>query len=273
MEKLRPRAAGWANAILWLALMLLYLPFFYLMIGSFLVKHDGQIQGLSLRWYQEVLTDAVIQEAVWRSLLLGFGNGLVSLVIGAMAATALYRTRARYTKWLNALSMISLVMPELVFALSLLSWFFIIKLELSLFTVLLAQVTFSLSFVIFTVGARLASLDTSIEEAAKDLGASDWEIYFKVTLPQLKPALATGFILGFLLSFDDFLITYFMSGVGSDTLPIKLYTSMKMGHSPKLNALSTMMILFSVLAILVIGRLLSWRPLGSESNPRSGSVS
>jgi spermidine/putrescine transport system permease protein len=181
-------------------------------------------------------------------------SSLISTLFGAAAAIALQRSKFSAQKILELMSLISLVMPELIFALSLLSWFFIFKFQLSLATVIAAHVTFTLSFVLLTVSARLASLDRNIEQAAEDLGASPWQVLWRVIVPLLKPALGTAYILSFLLSFDDFLITFFTSGVGSDTLPIKLYSAMKLGHSPKLNALSSLMICFSVVVIALMLR-------------------
>lgn len=252
MEKARPRSPVWARCLLWLSLALLYLPLVYMICGSFFDEGEGL--NFTLRWYREIIEDYVLQEALGRSLMIAFCNGVVSTTFGTMAAVALLKSEFLGKKVLQGLSTMSLVMPELVFALSLLSWFFILKFELSFLTVLIAHVTFSLAFVILTVKSRLSSLDISIEDAAKDLGASEWTILFKVTLPLLKPALGTAFILVFLLSFDDFLITFFNSGAGSDTLPIKLYSAMRLGHTPKLNAMATLMIVFSVGLILSISR-------------------
>jgi spermidine/putrescine transport system permease protein len=260
VEKRRPSAPQWCFALLIGSLILLYLPIFYLMGGS-IVETTTQGVELSLRWYRDIFADTVLQEAMVRSLTIAFFNGLISTILGAMAAIALMRSNFRFKLLLESLSMVSLVMPELVFALSLLSWFFIIKLQLSLLTVIIAHVSFTLSFTLLTIMSRLGSLDFSIEEAAQDLGASSWSILWKITLPLLKPALGTSFILGFLMSFDDFLITFFTSGVGSDTLPIKLYASMKIGHTPKLNALSTLMILFSVSLIVILTRSKSFKDL------------
>jgi spermidine/putrescine transport system permease protein len=273
MEKQRPKAPLFAFVILITVLVLLYFPLFYMMIGSVIEKAADGAAMLSLRWYREVFADSVMQEALGRSLFIAVGNACISTVLGALASIALLRSNFRFRQSLETLSLISLVMPELVFALSLLSWFFIVRLDLSLVTVMIAHVSFTLSFVIFTVSSRLATLDHSLDEAARDLGASDWVILRKVTLPLLKPALGTAFILCFLMSFDDFLITFFTSGVGSDTLPIKLYASMKLGHTPKLNALSTLMILFSVTLIIFVVRSKSFRDvlLSSDASPQDES--
>jgi spermidine/putrescine transport system permease protein len=271
MERQRPRAPRICTAILVFALGLLYLPIIYLIAGSFIDKTSGVFE-LSLRWYSDILSDQVMIEALGRSLTLAFTSALISTSLGTAASLALFRSGFRGRMLLENLSMLSLVMPELVFALALLSWFFVLKFKLSLITVVIAHVSFTISFVILTVRGRLATLDESLNDAARDLGASEWTLLRKVTLPILKPALLTAFLLCFLLSFDDFLITFFTSGVGSDTLPIKLYASMKLGHSPKLNALSSLMIFISIGLIVLVVRSKSFADIwGSEIEKKSAN--
>lgn len=253
MEKQRPQAPLICLLIFVLVIGFLYLPLLYLMAGSVIDKTADGIQ-FTLKWYREVFEDFVLQEALKRSLLIGIGNAVISTFLGCLASLALLRSKFAFKKILEMMALTSLVMPELVFALSLLSWFVILKMELSLVTVLMAHVSFTLSFVILIVSSRLSIQDLSLDEAARDLGASKGQVLLKVTLPLLRPALGLSLILSFLLSFDDFLVTFFTGGMGSDTLPVVLYAAMRLGHSPKLNALSTMMILFSVVFILIIFR-------------------
>lgn len=260
MEKQRPQAPVVCFLLFFVIVALLYLPLIYLMAGSFLEATEEGWQ-FTFKWYQEVISDLELQEALLRSCWIAIGNAVLSTVLGVAAAIALAKSSFRFKAGLQFLSMVSLVMPELVFALSLLSWFALMRIPLSLVTVMIAHVSFTLSFVILTILGRLNTLDEALEEAAEDLGASSWQILWKITLPILKPALGTSLIMGFLLSFDDFLITFFTSGIGSDTLPVKLYGAMRMGHSPKLNALSSLMIVFSVLLIALIARSRSFRDL------------
>lgn len=251
LERARPRAPWWALTALIAGLFLLYFPLSYLVYGSFIEKSDaGTIW--SLRWYREILQDADMLAALGRSVTVAFANAFFATLIGAFAALALSRTNFKFKRSLNQLSTLTLVFPELVFALSLLSWFALLHIPLSLTTVVLAHITFSVSFVLLTVVSRLIAFDVALEEAAKDLGANDWQILWRIYLPFLKPALLASALFCLILSFDDFLITYFTSGVGADTLPIKLYTSMKMGHSPKLNALSCLMIGITGVLIIVL---------------------
>jgi spermidine/putrescine transport system permease protein len=144
------------------------------------------------------------------------------------------------------------MLPELVLSLALLSWFSVLHWELSLVTVVIAHVTLVLPFAILVIAARLTSMDASIEDAARDLGAGEWQVLSKITLPLLKPAIISAFTLSFLLSFDDFLVTYYTNGAGGDTLPVKLYALMKSGLTPKIQALSSLMLVFSIALVVIL---------------------
>jgi spermidine/putrescine transport system permease protein len=244
-ERRRPQAPRTAKVILWMMLALLYTPIMVMLSGV----------ALAPQWLIEVFRDEALMSALGNSVIVAVSASLLSTFIGSLAALALHRYRGKIRWALEGMSMISLIFPEIVFALSLLSWFFVLHFELGLQTVIIAHVSFSLSYVMMTVNARLVTLDPSLEDAARDLGASELTLLKTVILPLLKPAILGGFILSFLLSFDDFLITYFVNGVGQDTLPVKLYTAMKMGVSPKLNALSSLMFLGTFLVTLMYFRI------------------
>ena len=142
-------------------------------------------------------------------------------------------------------------MPEIVLGLSLLIWFVLLRFTLGTFSIILAHTTFSISYVIITVKARLHGFDQSLEEAAKDLGATPWKTFWKVTFPLIWPGILSGALIAFTLSFDDFLITYFTAGVGSDTLPLKVYAMIKFGVTPEINALSTIMLAATLFLVVV----------------------
>lgn len=248
-ESARPKPPCATKWIFIITLILLYLPIGMMMVNSLINK-----EGFTFEWYQAVFQDDILIESLGRSLIVSISAGVGASIIGTLGAIALARTQSRLKKALDFFSTVSLILPELVFALSLLSWFFILKFDLSLMTVIFAHITFTISFVMLTVGARLTSMDISIEDAARDLGANDFTVLVKILIPLLKPAILTGFILSFLISFDDFLITFYTNGLGQDTLPIKLYSAMKLGLSPKLSALSTIMFLFTVLLTVIFFR-------------------
>ncbi|WP_374001578.1 ABC transporter permease [Bdellovibrio bacteriovorus] len=257
-ERGRPAAPRTATVVLWVTLLLLHTPIVVMILGA-LIEKTPESWSWTLRWFTEVISDQALMDALINSLKVGFAASLLSTLIGTAAAVGLYRSAGMWKWAVEGLSVVSLIFPEIVFALSLLSLFFVLKFELGLMTVVIAHVSFSISYVMMTVGARLSTMDRAYEDAARDLGASDWQTYRTVVLPLLMPSILGGFILSFLLSFDDFLITYFVNGVGKDTLPVKLYTAMKLGVSPKLNALSSLMFVMTLLALIFFFRSSAFR--------------
>lgn len=250
-EAVRPRPPFAVRAILPLVLSALYLPLAVMVFNSF----NDTSAGLTLQWYRELFADATLWEALLRSFGVALASAGVSTFLAVCGALALEKF-VFAGKWpLRVLSTVSLMLPELVLSLSLLSWFALLKWPLSLMTVAIAHVTLTLPFAVLVIAARLTSLDQSIEDAARDLGAGEWTVLQRVTLPLLAPAIVSAFVLTFLLSFDDFLVTFYTNGAGGDTLPVKLYSLMKTGLSPKVQALSSIMLLFSVVLVAVLVRL------------------
>lgn len=249
MERQRPKAPRICFWIMWSAFTLLFVPVLYMSLKS--VHDPFSESGFTLKWYIQVFQDRRIWEALGRSLTVAAVSSLISCVLALIAALALLKSSFQLKKALESFSLVSLVLPELVFALSLLSWFFLLTVDLSLFTVTISHVSFTLAFALMVLKTRVQKLETSLEEAASDLGAREHQILRRILLPQMIPAIASAFLLSFLLSFDDFLITFFTNGVGSDTLPVQLYSSLKMGLSPKMTALSTLMLLFSAFFALI----------------------
>lgn len=235
------KAPRWTWSFYGLALLAFYLPLLGLVAGAFVERQNGQVFW-SLRWFIEILSDQQLIPALANSLLVALLASFVSTCIGTLAAVGLHQSRGWQRRLIELQAYLTLFLPEIVLALSLLSWFFILQFQLGLVTVVIAHVTFTMAYVIFTVSAKMALFDGSLQDAAHDLGASPGQVLTTIILPWLKPAIRNGFLLSFLLSFDDFLITFFVNGVGNDTLPIKLYSSMKFGISPKLNALSVLML-------------------------------
>lgn len=247
--KTQARAPKWVWVFYSLAIIAFYIPLAGIFVGS-ITEKNGDSLDFTLRWFEEVFNDSELLSSLYNSLIIGSAASLISTVLGTLAAIGIARNQRWDRRLLENLSYLSLFLPEIVMALSLLSWFFIFKFQFGMTTVVLAHVTFTLSYVILTVSSRLSMLDTALEDAAKDLGAHPWQTLVYVILPLLKPAVVSGFILSFLISFDDFVITFFVNGVGQDTLPVKLYSAMKLGLSPKLNALSVLML--GVTLILII---------------------
>ena len=201
MERLRPKAPVGLRAVLPFVLAALYLPLIVMVLNSF--------SGWTLSWYGELFSDAALFESLGRSFVVAVSASCSATVLACFAALALEKFVFKGSWPMRVLSTISLMLPELVLSLSLLSWFSVLHWELSLATVVVAHITLILPFAILVIAARLTSMETSIEEAARDLGAGEWQVLSKITLPLLKPALISAFTLCFLLSFDDFLVTYY----------------------------------------------------------------
>ena len=242
---------------LWLAgffaYAFLYAPLVVVVVFSFNdSKLISQWQGFSLRWYEVLLHDAEMLRAAWNSLLIGLAASAVSTVLGTMAGYAMHRHRLFL---LPALVVAPIAIPEILMGVSLLLFFSMIELTLGLLSIVLSHIAFCIGFVAIVVRARLAGMDGSLIEAARDLGASPWQAFRQVTLPLIMPGVIAGALMAFTLSIDDFVITFFTAGVGSTTLPLKIYTMVKISVTPEVNAISTLLMLLTVLLIVIATRL------------------
>jgi spermidine/putrescine transport system permease protein len=233
----------------------LYAPIVVVMVFSFnSVKSTQNWAGFSTRWYGELLRDQTVLDAFYNSLLVGVTATAISTVIGTFTALALSRHAFRGKTFTDSAIYAATVMPEIVVGVSLLVFFVAANIGLGITTIVIAHVAFTISFVTIVVRARLAGMDRSIEEAAQDLGANPVTTFMRVTLPLILPGVLAGALLAFTLSFDDFVITFFVAGVGSSTLPLKIYSMIKFGITPVINALSTVVVLTTLVIILGAGR-------------------
>ncbi|MGZ3687691.1 MAG: ABC transporter permease [Bdellovibrionota bacterium] len=243
-DRLRPRSSGSAKLVTALAFLILYIPLAALVVYSFLGMPlgAGGSREWTLEWYRKILSNRMVLDAFNMSLYVGLWSTLSATALGTTAALAIGRFRFPGRRLFDAVTHVPLIMPEIVLGLSLLIWFVLLRITLGSFSIILAHVTFSVSYVIITVKARLHGFDDALEEAALDLGATPWKTFWRVTFPLIWPGVLSGALIAFTLSFDDFLITFFTAGVGSDTLPLKIYAMVKFGVSPEINALSTLML-------------------------------
>ena len=238
-------------------LFFLYLPIIILVVNSFNASRFGTgWQGFSLRWYARLLHEPEIWRAARNSLVIALGATALSVVFGTTAAFALHHfARSRLQRFHYGLVYTPLVVPEILMGISLLMAFAAAGVRLGLGTIFLAHVTFCVSFVAMTVLARLQDFDYAVVEAAQDLGAS-WETTLrKVLLPLIAPGILAGALLAFTLSIDDFVITFFVAGPGSTTLPIRIYSMIKYGSPPLINALSTILLTVTFTAVAVSQRI------------------
>lgn len=236
----------------WAALLFLHLPLAILIAFSF---NDGKFtlwQGFSFRWYRAALADPQLSEALVNSLLIAIVSAVLATVIGTFAAYGMWR---KASPVLSATLYLSLVTPEIVTGVSLLvlfQWAFrFLHLHLGMATVIIAHVAFSIAYVSIVITARLRGFDRSQEEAAMDLGATEWGAFRRVTVPYLAPAVAAAGLLALVVSFDDYVITSLTAGVDSETLPMVIYAMARRGVSPVVNAVSTgIVVLFGALILL-----------------------
>jgi len=231
----------------------LYLPIVLLVIFSFneskLVTVWG---GFSTKWYASLFRNQGLMDAAWVTLRVGFISASVATVLGTLAALALTRyTRFRGRVLFSGMVFAPLVMPEVITGLSLLLLFVAVGLDRGFLTVTLAHITFSMCFVAVVVQSRLMTFDRSLEEAAMDLGAPPVKTFFQVTLPVIAPAIVSGWMLAFTLSLDDLVIASFASGPGATTLPMKIYSQVRLGVTPEINAACTLMIGIVALGVIV----------------------
>src|SRR5688572_3685903 len=243
-----------------LVYLFLYAPIMVLIIFSFNSTKNTQVwTGFSTQWYGALIRDGSVLNAFKLSLTVGVSATAISTVIGTLTALALSRYSFRGKTFADSAIYAATVMPEIVVGVSLLIFFVAIQFTLGITTIVIAHVAFTISFVTIVVRARLSGMDRSIEEAAQDLGANPIQTFLRVTLPLILPGVMAGALLAFTLSFDDFVITFFVAGVGSSTLPLKIYSMIKFGVSPVINALSTVVLVATLVLILGGSRILTRR--------------
>jgi spermidine/putrescine transport system permease protein len=234
----------------------LHLPILVLVAFSFNdSKFSASWVGFTLDWYARLLERPDILRGLKVSLIVGVVSTVISAVLGTLVALGLARHRFRGRTALEGFLYVPIVTPEIVVGISLLLLFALMKIPLGLGTIVIAHVAFSLSFVVIVVLARLAGMDTQLEEAAMNLGADEITTFWKVTVPQLWPGILAGALLAFTMSFDDFVITSFVSGSGSSTLPIVVYGMVRRNIEPSINAISTIILLVTTALIYLADRL------------------
>ena len=231
----------WLSAYAAAVLICLHAPMLILAAFSVNESRFTVWQGFSLRWYRAAFADAQLAEATWNSLVIAVVATVLSTIIGTLCAYALWKRRSPS---LTGTLYLTLLTPEIVMGVSLLAffqWIFrYLSIHLGMHTVILAHVTFSIAYVVIVVMARLRTMDRTLEEAALDLGATEWGAFFRVSLPLLAPGVAAASLLAFTISFDDYVITSMVAGVDSETLPMVIYAMARRGGNPVVNAISTL---------------------------------
>lgn len=236
----------------WLMLVFLYLPIAILMLYSF---NDSRINavwsGFTWKWYLSLFDNRQVMAALANSMTIGIISSVLATVLGTAAALAIKHYSLRWRTFVNGLIYLPIVIPEIMMGLALLVLFSQVHMELGKGTLIMAHVTFSMPYVMVIINARLADMGKELEEAAQDLGATPWGTLRHVTLPLIMPGIVAGFLMSFTLSLDDFIISFFVAGPNSTTLPLYIYGLVKRGVSPEVNALSTMLIVCTVLLVII----------------------
>ena len=236
----------WSNVFF----IYLYAPIAVLIIYSFNDNRIAQVwTEFSTKWYIKAFSNEDIQRAILNSLKVAIVATIVATAFATMAALVLSNKKFRGQGLSNAIISLPLLVPEIATAVATLSFFAAIKFPLGLTSIIIAHIVFCIPFAFMPIRARLAGMDQSLQEAGKDLYANEWQVFYYVTLPMLKPGIIAGAILSFIISIDDFIISLMVAGAGATTLPLYIYSMIRLGVSPEINAVSTVLFLVSVSAI------------------------
>ena len=282
-ERLGRFVEGWLRGHTILIFLFLYVPIIVVVIFSFNAtnRRVTDWQGFSLKWYASVLSDKVVQSALFNSLIVATSTAVIASIFGTMAALGLQRAPKWFQRPFEALTFVSIIVPEIVIALASLVFFSStfdvlnpilgLKLKLGFPTIIAAHALFNISLVLLLVRARLSGMDRTHVEASFDLFATPWRTFWQITFPQLMPAVVAGFLLSFTFSFDDYVITTFVSGAGSTTLPLYVFGTIRKGVTPATNAVAAVMLLIT-LTILIVGQVLVARNARRAGGRTGGTV-
>jgi ABC-type spermidine/putrescine transport system permease subunit II len=232
--------------------LFLYAPITVLVLFSFNNNaRNVKWSGFTFEWYGRLLHNESLHRALWNSVQVGLLATLCAAVLGTMTALALTRYRFKGRSTVTALVFLPMAIPEIVMGTSLLTFFVGLGVQLSIVTVIFSHVAFCVGYCTATIRSRLKGTNFEIEEAAADLGATPWQCFWLVTFPRILPGVLSGCLLAFTLSLDDFVVTFFTAGIGAGTLPLKIYSMVKFGVTPEINAISTLTLLVTLSALML----------------------
>ena len=240
------------NIYLAVIFVLMYLPILLVIIYSFNQSKISSVwDGFSLKWYRELFADKSMFTALINSIILAFSSSVLAAIIGTLGAIGMSKTNFKANGIIGYISTLPIMIPEIILGMVFLVFFSLIGIPFGMTSLILAHTTFCVPYVFMLVKARLVGLDKSYVEAARDLGASEIRAFKDITIPLISPAILSGMLLSFAMSFDDVIISIFVTGASTNTLPIKIYTQRKTGVSPKINALCTLMFIATVLIVVL----------------------
>ncbi|MDR3337568.1 MAG: ABC transporter permease [Treponema sp.] len=253
------KSFSFSQTIFIATIVFLFLPLFVLILYSFNSSKGMNWTGFSFVWYEQLfLHSRDLWRAFWNSILIAFTSAGSATLLGTFGAIGVNWYRFRLRNYIQIISFLPMVLPEIIIGVSLAIFFAGIKMQLGLLTIFIAHTSFNLPFVFLMVMARLDEFDFSIIEAAHDLGADEAQTLLKVTVPVCMPGIVSGFLTAVTISLEDFVITYFVTGPGASTLPIYIYSAIRFGVSPVINALSVVMILSTVLLTYLLRNFLKY---------------
>ena len=233
-------------------LFLTYVPILLTVVYSFNASKLTSIwEGFSLKWYQELLRDRDLREALINSLILAVSSCSAATLIGTMGALGMKKVPLKTNGLIESISTMPMMIPEIILGIVFMAAFSLVGLPFGMTTLIIAHTAFCIPYIFMMVRARLEGMDQSIEDAARDLGAGPFRLFWDITLPMILPAVLSGMLLAFAMSFDDVIISLFVTGPKVNTLPVKIYTKLKTGVTPEINALATIMLAVIVIALLL----------------------
>ena len=245
------KTSKFSSIYLAVVMVLMYLPILFVIIYSFNESRITSVwDGFSLKWYQELFKDRAIGRALVNSLVLATLSSCAAAVIGTMGAIGVTRSKAFGRGFMEYVATLPIMIPEIILGMVFLAFFSLLGMPFGLTTLVIGHTAFCIPYVFMQVKARLIGMDKSYEEAARDLGAGQVRVFFDITFPLILPAIISGMLLSFAMSMDDVIISVFVTGVRTNTLPILIYTQLKTSITPEINALCTLM--FAVTLVLVV---------------------
>ncbi len=240
----------------WATMIFFYAPLMVLVIFSFNEGKSMNFTGFSFRWYKVLFFDsAKLWGSFYNTVIIALVSAMVSTVIGTLGAIGVYWHHFKLKKYLEVVSYLPIILPEIIIGVSMLMFFAGTKIPLGITTIIIAHITFNIPYVMLIVIARLSEFDYSIIEAAHDLGAREIDTLLKVIIPMCMPGIVSGFLVAITLSIDDFVITFFVTGPGASTLPLHIYSMLRFGLSPAINSLSVILIIGSLVLAFMSKRL------------------
>jgi len=241
-----------SNVFLLVITIFLYLPIVLLIIYSFNESKISSVwAGFSLKWYEILFRDDAMFDALFNSIFLAFCASTLAAIIGTLGAVGFTKIKPKSKGLIEYLSTLPIMIPEIILGMVFMVFFSLVGMPFGMTTLILAHTAFCIPYNYMLVNARLVGMDKSLGEAARDLGASEFRVFFDITLPHLIPAILSGMLLSFAMSFDDVIISLFVTGVNVNTLPIKIYTQIKTGVTPEINALCTIILGITLLLLFI----------------------